>query len=314
MDPSKLARLWTGFYREQWGIGFVPQPLEDIVRHGITTPVRWLSRSGTWRMLADPFCYRRLDGACVILVEQMNHWVGRGEIWRAVIPDGDDPAQAVFRPWMQSNIHLSYPFRFQDDDGRPCLMVESNEAGVLHLWRERDAAFELVGPVIDRPVVDATPWRDKNGWWLFCTLQDDMPNTRLQIFHATDLQGPWSAHPSNPVKTDNANGRPAGALFFADGKLIRPAQDCSKTYGGAVVLNEVKQLDQNGFREEPLRRLEPTIEYPSGLHTISAAGEMTIIDGKRWEIGILDIPRRLAAGLQQHSRPFLRPRLPRFVS
>lgn len=314
MHPSKFARLCTVFYREQWNIGFIPQPLEDIVRCGITAPIQWRSRSGPWRMLADPFCYRLPDGTLVILAEQMNHWVGRGEIWRAAIAAGDDPTQAQFRPWMQSNMHLSYPFRFQDDEGCPCLMVESNEANALYLWRERDGRFALAGPIIDRPVVDATPWRDESGWWLFCTLQDDLPNGRLHLFHATDLQGSWSAHAGNPVKTDNASSRPAGSLFRVDGKLIRPAQDCSRTYGGALVLNEVKQLDRNGFREEPLRRLTPGTEYPDGLHTISAAGEATIIDGKRWEFQPLDIPRKFIAGLQQHARPFMRARLPRAMN
>jgi hypothetical protein len=314
MRSTILADLRMRFSREQWNLGFVRQPVEHILRHGITTPVQWLSRCKPWRMLADPFCLYMPDGTLVILAEHLNHWVGRGEIWRAVISGTDDPVQTEFEPWMASNIHLSYPFLVRDDDGSLCLLVESYEAGALHLWRERDGAFALVGPIIDRPVVDATPWRDESGWWLFCTLESDGPNERLQLFHAVNLTGPWVPHRRNPVKIDKASGRPAGPLFVADGKLIRPAQDCSSTYGGAVVLNEVKQLDCNGFHEEPLRRLGPEKDYPNGLHSICSAGEMTIIDGKRWEFQPLDMPRRLITSLQNHSRPFRRPVLPRSLA
>ena len=308
--PSRLARLCTRFSREEWNLGFVHQSAADIARHGLTQPVRWLDGTGPWRMLADPLCYMQADGSCVVLAEQLNHWIGRGEIWRAVIRPGSDPGRAVFRPWMRSNIHLSYPFTLRDAGNRLCMMVESWEAGGLHLWCEREEGLALVGPVIDRPVVDATPWRDQTGWWLFCTMQDDGPNERLHLFHADSLKGPWTPHPQNPVKVDAGSSRPAGPLFMADGKLIRPAQDCSRTYGGAVVLHEVTRLDHAGFQERVLRRLEPLAPYPDGLHTICPAGDWTIIDGKRWSFQPLDVPRKVAAGLQNRARLLRRGVLP----
>jgi hypothetical protein len=74
-------------------------------------------------------------------------------------------------------------------------------------------------------------------------------------------------------------------LFVVDGQLIRPAQDCSLTYGEAVVLNVVDQLDPLIFVEHPHRRLEPVSgPFPHGLHTFCPAGAVTLVDGKRWRL------------------------------
>ena len=262
-------------------------------------------------MLADPACLALPDGTLILFAEYMNQWIGRGEIWSACVPPLGDFMQAAFRPWKRSSGHLSYPFPFHDEFGNLCFMLESWEAGALHLWREINGTLRHVGPIIHQPVIDATPWFDGTCWWLFCTMQDDGPNERLHVFHASRLEGPWTSHPGNPVKWDPGSSRPAGPLFRVDGKLIRPAQDCSKTYGGAVVLLEVVQLDQERFHEVPLRRLEPDATYPHGLHTLCPAGDVTIIDGKRWAFQALDLPRKVIAGDKiaraHYEKPVCRP-------
>jgi hypothetical protein len=310
MISSRLGWLRARCSREEWNLGVVRQSAEDIVQHGLTAPIRWLPQRGPWHVLADPACLVRRDGTRIIFAEHLDNWVGRGEIWAACVRGSDDLAQAVFRPWMRSSGHLSYPFPFHDQAGGLFFMAETWEAGALHLWRETNDRLRHVGPLIERPVIDATPWYDGSGWWLFCTLRDDGPNECLHLFHATNPEGPWIAHPANPVKRDPGSSRPAGPLFRADGKLIRPAQDCAQTYGGAVVLNEVIRLDQEGFHEVPLRRLEPDKVYPHGLHTFCPAGDETIIDGKRWAFRAMDIPRKVVEGVQNRIRPLRRTVLP----
>ena len=309
MPLPRLSGLRARFAREDWNIGFVAQSAEDIVRRGLTAPVRWLDQPNPWRILAAPLCHEQPDGTRVILAEQINQWVGRGEIWKAVIPPGQDPVRAVFHPWMRSNIHLSYALTVRDN-GLLYLMVQSWRAGALHLWCERDGALAHAGPLIDRPVLDATPWRDERGWWLFCALQDAGPHEQLHLFHAPAITGPWTPHPANPVKVDPGSARPAGPLFMAGGKLIRPAQDCSRTYGDALVLHEITRLDQHGFAERCIRRLEPQGAYPDGLHTLCPAGDMTIVDGRRWLFQPLDVPRKFVAALRSRVRPYRRAALP----
>jgi len=87
----------------------------------------------------------------------------------------------------------------------------------------------------------------------------------------------------NPVKCDVRSSRPGGTPFVHDGALYRPAQDSSKSYGGALTINRITSLSQDEFREEPRVHLEPFRDspYPDGLHTLSAAGSITVLDGKR---------------------------------
>jgi hypothetical protein len=67
------------------------------------------------------------------------------------------------------------------------------------------------------------------------------------------------------------------------GHLYRPAQDCSKKYGGAVVLNRVTKLTPSEFQEEQASIIAPykNSPFPDGIHTTSSVGEYTLIDGKR---------------------------------
>ena len=311
-DPAGPVK---GFYREEWNLGVIDQPAEDIVRRGIVAPIRWLPALRPWKMLADPWCHELPDGRRVVLAERLDYWTGRGEIWAAVLGAGEDVTRARFAPWMRAGCHLSYPVLGRDDGGALFLLVESWEARGLYLWRERPGApgrlHGPIGPLVARPAIDATIWRAADHWWLFCTFRDDAPNARLHLFHAKDLEGPWTAHAANPVKDDPTSSRPAGPLFWCEGQLIRPAQDCSETYGGGVTLNAVTRLDPDGFSETPLRTLQPVdAEYPHGLHTLCPAGNVTIVDGKRWAIQALDVPRRLLVGARGKQRQRAPARLP----
>ena len=66
-------------------------------------------------------------------------------------------------------------------------------------------------------------------------------------------------------------------------RLYRPAQDCSEGYGGAVALCEVVQLDPDRFEERVVRVVRPGPDWPygAGLHTLSGAGDLTLIDARR---------------------------------
>jgi hypothetical protein len=94
--------------------------------------------------------------------------------------------------------------------------------------------------------------------------------------------GPWRAHPANPVQTDIRHTRPGGRLFRNEGKLLRPAQDCSLRYGGALWLMEVATLTAEAYRETPLRRLDP-LPLPGNLclHHRDATERFEFVDGMR---------------------------------
>jgi hypothetical protein len=67
------------------------------------------------------------------------------------------------------------------------------------------------------------------------------------------------------------------------GSLCRPAQDCSRTYGGAVAVNRIVKLTPTAFEEELVGRIEPDPSgpYRHGMHTVCPIGGLTLVDGKR---------------------------------
>ena len=78
--------------------------------------------------------------------------------------------------------------------------------------------------------------------------------------------------------------RPAGTIFKYNGMLIRPAQNCSNTYGGSTIFYEIVTLSKENFKEIFIGELFPNSasQYPNGLHHIVPNNNITIIDGKRW--------------------------------
>lgn len=71
----------------------------------------------------------------------------------------------------------------------------------------------------------------------------------LTLFHAEELTGDWLPHSRNPILLDATLSRPAGAIFTHDGRTLRPVQDCTRQYGGAVILCRLDALDRQEFRQ-----------------------------------------------------------------
>jgi hypothetical protein len=143
---------------------------------------------------------------------------------------------------------------------------------------------------------DSTVFRHDGRWWLLC-IDVDRSDDTLCAWHATSLRGPWLPHAANPLKTDTRNTRPAGTPFVHAGKLYRPAQDNSRTYGGRVVINEIVRLSPSEFAERVVRVIPPfhSSPYPAGFHTLSAFGDWTLIDGKRIRVAWPHLGWRLRA-------------------
>jgi hypothetical protein len=107
----------------------------------------------------------------------------------------------------------------------------------------------------------------------------------LHVFHAESPLGEWRAHQRNPVKSDVRSARPAGAMFWRDGALHRPAQVCAPLYGSGISLNRVLRLTPTDYAERETQRLLPAgrAGLPGrhallGIHTLNRAGELTVVD------------------------------------
>jgi hypothetical protein len=275
-----VGQVRSSLSRDHWNIGVVDAPIARFLDPAYAPRIDWLPRSGPGEIyVADPF---GIEGDDSILAEAFDERSQLGVI-RAL--DGATGRGAEGASIIPAEVHASYPFLLAHD-GQVYCVPELARSRSVRLFRARRYPFEWddLGAIVpDVAAVDPSIVFHEGRWWLFFTDRDVDSNSVLHIWHAAELTGPWHPHASNPVKTDVRSSRPAGTPFVHDGRLYRPAQDCSRTYGGAIALNEVEVITETRFREHVVRVVDPVpgSPYPAGCHTLSAVGARTLVDGKR---------------------------------
>lgn len=264
-----LSRLiQKGFWLDTWNIGVAEATVEQVIERGRLPAIDWWPEGPASCFVGDPFFHGDR-----ILYEHLNRFRGTGDILSAA-PDGSD-ARLVRR----SGGHQSYPFSHKVDD-RDLLLIETSDSGACVVNEWVDGALREVSRIAE-PVVDPTLLKRDGIYWLFGTLAGATACSELHAWWSKQLAGPWQRLSQAPLKVDPVSARPAGAFIESPLGLLRPSQDCSETYGGAVVISRVDQLDLDGFAETPLVRIPPPAEYPGGFHTLNQNGNRIVVDAKR---------------------------------
>jgi hypothetical protein len=302
LTRNLLTRLYQETSREHWAIGVIPQSIQQVAQAFDPDKIRWLPEP-TNGFLADPFGIARADGTLTILAEALwwNEHRGRIVAFDAKADGTATELQDVF----DFSTHASYPQLIEHEGNIYCI-PETCAQRRVQLFRAEAFPNKWVPDTIlldNFPGADATVYFYQDRWWLFVGNNDDQDETKLYLFHADNLRGPWLPHTENPVKSDLRSARPAGSLFTVGGELFRPAQDCSVTYGGAIAINKIETLTPVRFVEQTVKRLRPAVRgpYPNGLHTLSAAGQFTLVDGKRHAWSAAELCKKLSVIL--HLRP-----------
>lgn len=290
---ARQARNKVRFHRaqlrkhEEWNVGVLHQPIHHLLEERPSLNIQWLPAPSPGAFRADPFGYHGPDGQLFMLYERYDRATGKGDIHR-LRPKRDNVIKRS-RPMLTLPSHLSYPYvvSTEDEQGAPVVYVipENAASGGVDLYRvdAGNEGLELVQRLLDVPLYDPTVFRHDGRWWMLGTVAP-LTNVHLMAFHAPALTGPWTAHAGNPIKTDIRSARPAGTPFVHEGVLYRPGQDSSSTYGHRVVIHRVLRLTPHAFEEEPVRTVGPVraCAWNKGMHTISAMGEITLVDGKRY--------------------------------
>jgi len=285
----------TTFVSEQWNIGIVEQPIQKLLTTDTLPPVRWLPKLKAREFIADPFGVMR-DGKLTILCEHYDYATGLGRLMAI------DPERPLERTLMkigpQPTVHLSYPQVMEIDGELLCIpeTVKAREVALYRCTRFPDLWQRVTTLIADIDLVDVTVFRYEDRWWLAGSDAGAAgASSELHLWYADQLTGPWSPHLSNPVKVDVRSGRPGGTMFWCDGALYRPAQDCSTCYGRRIVINRIVKLTPTEFVEEFVKAIEPLARSPyrAGLHTLSAVGGITLIDSKRRVFAKEELPRAL---------------------
>jgi hypothetical protein len=290
-----------------WRSAIIRCPADELDQQQLdSSQLIWLANPGSYVFHADPFGLWR-DGQLHVFVETMDYRQRVGHIDFFVYDSSlqlCSSGTALREPW-----HLSYPFVFEAN-GETWMLPEAYRSGTLTLYRARRFPHEWEPACtipLDGPAIDATPVRFAGRWWLFYAPYGDPVRRRshLHLAWAEELTGPWHLHPMNPVRVDLASTRPGGTPLIVEGQIELPVQDCRATYGGAIRRLRVTRLDEARFEADdeswlsPPDRLSPFLD---GLHTLSAAGSVSLIDVKQIDDSWMGNVVRLRGVVSRHLR------------
>lgn len=285
---NKILFHYREFFRpEIWNIGYVKMPVQKFAEsklNGEKPPVQWLPKVKLGTYLADVFTYEK-NGEDQLLCEWYDYHKRQAFI----------SGFSLFSPQWENGIppsaiheshHQSFPFVFEYDGNLFCL-PESYESRELKLYRfnkEKEHFTYFKTLIKEIEAVDPILFDYEGRWWLFFTSRN-YSNTKLYAWYAQNPLENFLPHANNPVKTDIRSARCAGTIFKMKGKFIRPAQDCSTTYGSRICLNRIEKLTPSEFLETTIGFLEPSqnTPYNKGLHTLSFTPKHTFIDGKQYK-------------------------------
>jgi hypothetical protein len=266
-------------FREQWSIVIQAKPdmPKMIANHGFR-----IVRPPRDRFYADPFLIER-NGRNYLFIEDYRFSSRKGLISCCEVDSEGNCSEP--RVVLERTYHLSYPFLFSWR-GEIYMIPETRDNGTIEMYRASDFPYSWVHEAVlmsDVAAIDSTLLHHHDKWWLFTAgvLDHALPENTLCLFFADSPRGPWLAHPKNPIVSDVRHARSAGCLYFDNGQLIRPGQDCSKSYGYAVRLHRVDVLSETDYQETQLASITPDLIPGSiGIHTLNQNTEYRVMDCK----------------------------------
>lgn len=288
---------------DHWRSAIIHAPLEELICNGSLNgfPVTLLPDPGDHRFLADPFGLWRNE-RLYVFAEAYDYRSPKGTI--DVLVYDRTGKMIEQKQVLQESWHLSYPFVFEHE-GETYLLPEATASGRLSLYRARNFpdVWERVD-AFDFPAaaIDATPLYHAGRWWMFWTppgSKDERQST-LHMSVADTLCGPWEH--MGLFLHDRAGARPGGTPVIVDDQLFLPTQDCRGTYGKGIRLLQIEGLERGFPKVTPGITLDiPAVlrrSFGDGMHTLSKAGQVTLLDVKRVGVGprrhLMNIRRRLS--------------------
>ena len=232
--------------------------------------------------MADPFVLDVTDDEILLLVEEMPYAVHKGiitllHINRATM---DITSRKVL---LDLPHHLSFPAIWRKD-GHIYVYPESAYGERLDMY-EFDAEKEELTFV--KTICDDVIWdsyiTDAFGETLLFTGAHINNDYILDIYN-------WNSKKERFVHCDEVhselkNSRLGGAVFEYKGEMYYPAQNCEKTYGGAIDIKRLK-VEGGKWKVESVKHLEsPHPKMKLGMHTINEYKGVVVIDVKGYRYG-----------------------------
>lgn len=277
-----LNALLSKLYMQKWNVAMLPQPIESILYGLKFDNAIFLKFKNRKTFNADCFGVS-IENKKYIFFEELDYGTdAKGRIKVCVLDENNKELERLNLRGLP-DCHLSYPFIYKEDEKIYMIpeTAELKEVAIYEsisfpqIWQKKKVLLS------GHSYIDATLYKDdEKKYWLFYSVNgnDFDGDLHLHIAYADNLFGPYETHPLNPVKISARSARPAGNLFILNGKLYRPAQNFTKSYGGSVVINLINILSTKDFNETEAYQLHPSKDlYQNGLHTITKLNDNSIL-------------------------------------
>ena len=232
---------------------------------------------------ADPFMFD--DGEkSYLFYEELDYKTLKGYL---LVSEYDEKTKSFTNPQeiLRKPYHLSYPNIFLHE-GKYYMIPETHENETVDLYEAEafPVKWKKVRTMLSGlKAVDATLYQKDGYWWMFVNIASKEGfslNDELYIYYCKDFRtDEWIPHRQNPVVTDVTTARPAGHLLEKDGKLFRPAQDCSGVYGRGLVINEILKLSPTEYKERVAQHIRADFaDDLVAVHTFNHSRRFSVID------------------------------------
>ena len=246
---------------------------DAILRNGLNGVVlNYVKNPYPNKWFADPFILEEDTKSIQFLVEEFDYSVGRGRIARILVDKREKEVKEC-SIILDLPTHLSFPVIYRVDN-EIYVHPETSASGASYMYRYDRKMDKLVEPrlIIKQPIADAIIRQVDNCYIMYATRNPNANGCELIEYRSSSLFGPYTEYP--PLHFELNTARMAG--MFIGG--IRPAQDCYRDYGKAVVLYNDKNVQC---------RIEPTNWRYAGIHTFNTLNQTFVIDIKKYDYPLL---------------------------
>lgn len=280
-----IERVVSHVWYEQWqlaiftGHGKNKSLLSDLLNTPVEQYTELKSSEKTW--WADPHLFEH-KGKTWVFFEEMSINSSRGHVSVASL-NAQGEVGDVIRV-LEDEKHLSYPYVFAQGSD-VYMLPETASQRRVSLYRAKDFPHTWHPPKVileDVDLADSTLHFSDNRWWMFTNSQSAKcvdERDELRLYYADQPEGPWTAHPMNPVVTGVDRARMAGPLLRDGSLLYRVSQYGAYRYGYGVNMNRIDRLDINHYQETIVGRILPTSGTRwLGCHSIGHLNGITVLD------------------------------------
>lgn len=272
----KLKKLYLKFIGTHWELGFIENGLDGVFSNK-PLKIKVIKNPPKDRWFADPFILHVDENEIHLLAEEMLNSKDIGRIAKIIVNRKTMMIEKL-DVVLELPTHLSFPniLRYQ---GQTYVYPENCLSGKQDIYEydfENDK-LKFLQTICDDVIWDATMTDFFGEWLLFTANKNDF---NLDIYKWNEAASRFK--PYLTIPSDRRNSRMAGQLFKYNGKIYCPCQDCSKTYGGSVVVKEVESNNGNFvFRE--VKRVSSNVRNKNvGLHTLNEYKGVVVVDLKSY--------------------------------